>query len=219
MRLKQFNSCNWQSEGVFNWGRGEGWQHCQVLLWLLDAQWIVPSGRLPSPVAHTKTVHNYTIIQSEALFPINPSWNWYSTRPLPRQTPALPPLDVAWEEPCRLNEYLALLVRVWRGPGLLLAKAGTLMCCHCALSSCSLAVGRHGFPIWDTLMAWKFSTWLVTMQPQRRRKTTLKMNKAEEMTLLLFLLAQVKPGEVSWHTLGPPGSKKHLCICLSFKRT
>lgn len=37
------------------------------------------------------------------------------------------------------------------------------------------------------------------------------------MTLLLFLLAQVKPGEVLWHTLGPPGSKKHLCICLSFK--
>lgn len=71
-------------------------------------------------------------------------------------TSALPPLDVAWEEPCRLNEYLALLVRAWWRPGLLLAMAGTLMCC--ALSSCSLAMGRHGFPVWDTLMAWKFSS-------------------------------------------------------------
>lgn len=61
-------------------------------------------------------------------------------------------LDVAWGEPCRLNEYLALLGRAPLG------TAGTLMCCYCALSSCSLAMERHGFPIWDTLMAWKFST-------------------------------------------------------------
>lgn len=51
----------------------EGWQHWQVLPRLLDAQRLVPGGKLPSLVAHTKTVHNYTIIQSEVLFPINPS--------------------------------------------------------------------------------------------------------------------------------------------------